>query len=95
MPALLWSGVVTGCLYALGALGLVLVFKSSRIVNFAHGSLAGVSAFLVYAFSTTFLTLPWWAALLAAVANFPEGPIAAGLPSLFPSPVRASSVTRL
>jgi len=44
-----------------------MIFKSSKIVNFAHGSLAGVSAFLVYAFSTSFFTLPWWTAVLMAV----------------------------
>jgi len=59
--------VVTGCLYALGALGLVLIFKSSKIVNFAHGGLAGLSAFSVYGFSTSLLSLPWWAAVVLAV----------------------------
>ncbi|MCK6453128.1 MAG: branched-chain amino acid ABC transporter permease [Alphaproteobacteria bacterium] len=72
MLSLLWSGVVTGCLYALGALGLVLIFKSSKVVNFSHGSLAGVSAFIVYASSSSLPGLPWAAcvalALLAAVA---------------------------
>ncbi len=67
MLALLWTGVVTGCLYALGALGLVLIFKSSKIVNFAHGSLAGVSAFLVYGLTVSFFTLPWWAAVVLAL----------------------------
>ena len=35
----LWEGLVSGILYALIALGLVLIFRSSRIFNFAglHG----------------------------------------------------------
>ena len=33
----LWEGLVSGILYALIALGLVLIFRSSRIFNFAQG----------------------------------------------------------
>ena len=33
----LWEGTVSGVLYALIALGFVLIFKSSRIFNFAQG----------------------------------------------------------
>lgn len=33
----LWEGLVSGVLYALIALGLVLIFRSSRIFNFAQG----------------------------------------------------------
>jgi branched-chain amino acid transport system permease protein len=62
---LLWSGVVAGCLYALGALGLVMIFKCSRVVNFSHGNVAGLAAFLVYGFSTgSLLTLSWGSAVL-------------------------------
>ncbi|MFC0218832.1 branched-chain amino acid ABC transporter permease [Pseudochelatococcus lubricantis] len=65
---LIWSGVITGCLYALGALGLVMIFKSSRVVNFSHGNVAGFAAFLVYGFSSgLLLELSWGAAVLLAV----------------------------
>ena len=33
----LWEGMVSGVLYALIALGFVLIYKSSRILNFAQG----------------------------------------------------------
>ena len=33
----LWEGIVSGSLYALIALGFVLIYKSSRIFNFAQG----------------------------------------------------------
>lgn len=65
---LMWSGVVTGCLYALGALGLVMIFKSSRVVNFSHGNIAGLAAFLIYGFSSgTLLSLSWGSAVLLAL----------------------------
>jgi branched-chain amino acid transport system permease protein len=65
---LMWTGVVTGCLYALGALGLVMIFKSSRVVNFSHGNVAGLAAFLIYGFSSgTLLSLSWGSAVLLAL----------------------------
>lgn len=64
---LMWSGIVTGCLYALGALGLVMIFKCSKVVNFSHGNVAGFAAFLVYGFSSgALLSLSWGAAVLLA-----------------------------
>ena len=49
MISLLWQGTVTGLLYSIAAMGLVMIFKSSKMVNFAHGSIAGLSAFVVTA----------------------------------------------
>ncbi|QIL79302.1 branched-chain amino acid ABC transporter permease [Diaphorobacter sp. HDW4A] len=67
MLPVIWQGVVTGCLYSLGALGLVMVFKSSGMVNFAHGALAGLGAFLVYDLHSGSANWPWPLAVLAAV----------------------------
>lgn len=62
--SLVWAGLVAGCLYSLGALGLVMIFKCSRVVNFSHGNVAGLAAFLVYGFSTgALLNLSWGAAI--------------------------------
>jgi branched-chain amino acid transport system permease protein len=67
---LLWSGVVSGCLYGLAALGLVMVFKSSRVVNFSHGNLAGLAAFIVYGLSSgTLLSASWGSAVAVALAS--------------------------
>ena len=33
------SGLVYGSVYALGAFGLILIYRSNRIINFAHGAL--------------------------------------------------------
>jgi branched-chain amino acid transport system permease protein len=61
---LVWAGMVSGCLYALGAIGLVLIYKSSNVVNFAHGNLAGLAAFLVYGFTAgTFAQMNWGVAV--------------------------------
>jgi branched-chain amino acid transport system permease protein len=68
LAPLLWSGVVSGCLYGVGALGLVMVFKSSRVVNFSHGNLACLGAFVVYGLSSgTLLSLSWGSAVALAL----------------------------
>ncbi len=43
------SGVVVGSIYALSALGFVLIYKSSRVLNLAHGQIIASGAFIVYA----------------------------------------------
>ena len=44
------SGLAAGCLYALAALGLVLIYRTMDIVNFAHGEMAMVSTFMAHTF---------------------------------------------
>jgi branched-chain amino acid transport system permease protein len=43
------SGIVVGSIYALSALGFVLIYKSSRVLNIAHGQLIATGAFITYA----------------------------------------------
>lgn len=69
LVGLVWSGIVSGCLYAMGAIGIVLIYKSSRVVNFAHGNLSGLAAFLVFGFTAgTFGTMAWGPAVILTLA---------------------------
>lgn len=47
------KGVSIGVLYAIAATGFVMIFQSSRVLNFAHGGLMAMGAFL-------FLVLSSW-----------------------------------
>ncbi|GAB3806155.1 branched-chain amino acid ABC transporter permease [Micromonospora zhanjiangensis] len=47
LATLLVNGVSLGCLDALIALGFVLVFKATRVVNFAYGSLLLLGAYVI------------------------------------------------
>lgn len=61
------SGLATGSLYALAALGLVLIFKTSDVVNFAQGEMAMFGTFIMF----TLLKaggLPYWGAFVLALA---------------------------
>jgi branched-chain amino acid transport system permease protein len=51
------SGLSIGSLYALVALGVVLIYRSTRILNFAHGDLATAGTFfalMVYGWHSSF-----------------------------------------
>ena len=74
----IWEGFVSGILYALIALGFVLIFKASGIFNFAQGimvvfsglTLVGLHALGVPAFIALLLTLVVMYALAFAVERF-------------------------
>jgi branched-chain amino acid transport system permease protein len=51
------SGIVVGSIYALSALGFVLIYKSSKVLNIAHGQIIASGAFITYAF-TAWVGLP-------------------------------------
>jgi branched-chain amino acid transport system permease protein len=57
------SGLALGASYALIALGFSVVYRASRLFNFAHGELLSLGAFLMTALVDV---LPWWLALFAA-----------------------------
>ncbi|MFC3103004.1 branched-chain amino acid ABC transporter permease [Salinisphaera aquimarina] len=42
------SGLIFGCVYGLAALGLVLIHRTTGVVNFAHGEMAMVSSFVAF-----------------------------------------------
>ena len=52
-----------GSIYALVAIGLTMVYGILRLINFAHGDMMTVGAYLALAALTT-LALPAWAALI-------------------------------
>ncbi len=51
------SGIVVGSIYALSGLGFVLIYKSSRVLNMAHGQIIAIGAFITYAL-TVWVGLP-------------------------------------
>jgi branched-subunit amino acid ABC-type transport system permease component len=61
-------GVVSGSLYGLAGMGLVLTYKTSGIFNFAHGAVAAASAFAFYELHVVH-GWAWPLALLVAVGG--------------------------
>jgi len=60
---LLVNGIVVGALYALVALGFVLIYKASGVINLAQGELVLLGAYIGLTFTTTF-KVPFVPALL-------------------------------
>ena len=63
----LWEGFVSGILYALIALGFVLIFKASGIFNFAQGIMVVFSGLTLVGLHA--LGVPAWLALLLTLAT--------------------------
>ena len=59
------AGLSGGSLYALVALGLVLIYRSARVLNFAHGDIATLGTFV--AFTAVTSGAPMWLALPLAI----------------------------
>ncbi len=59
-------GLFTGLTYGLLAVGLVLVFRSSRFVNFAHGSVGAFGASMLALFVADW-GVPYWVAFVIAI----------------------------
>ncbi len=66
LPFLLTSGLTTGALYSLVALGLVLVYRATTHINFAHGELFMMGGFFAYSL-IKFANFPYVAALLLTI----------------------------
>jgi branched-chain amino acid transport system permease protein len=60
------SGLATGCIYALVALGFVLIFKATDVVNFAQGEFIMASGFISYTLLIWY-GLPYWLVLLITI----------------------------
>ncbi|WP_061289538.1 branched-chain amino acid ABC transporter permease [Herbidospora cretacea] len=62
---LLVNGISIGAVYALIALGFVIIFKATEVVNFAHASLLLAGGYLV---ARLWPVVGFWAALLIGIA---------------------------
>ncbi|MDD5467547.1 MAG: branched-chain amino acid ABC transporter permease [Anaerolineales bacterium] len=60
------NAISLGSLYALIALGLVIIYGILKMVNFAYGELIMVGGYVLYLVGS-YTQLPWWVVALAAV----------------------------
>src|SRR5438093_10927529 len=67
LPGFTVIGIALGGIYALAAIGLVLIYRVSGVLNFAHGAVAMFCAFIAYQISVV-MGFPGWGGLIVAVA---------------------------
>lgn len=63
---MLLNGLAAGCIYGLIALGFVLIYKATEMVNFAQGDLLMLGAFVAFTLIET-MGFNYWLAFLGAV----------------------------
>jgi len=66
---LLLSSLAAGSIYALVAIGFVLIYKATNVVNFAQGEMMMVGAYLCFTFKTTFGLPSLWAVSLTLICS--------------------------
>jgi branched-chain amino acid transport system permease protein len=65
---ILFGGLALGARYALVALGFVIIYKATGVINFAQGGLLALGAYLTYALVND-ASLPFWLAVLGGAAG--------------------------
>lgn len=68
MINLVWGGIVVGTAYGLMALSISFLFRITKVVNFAHGELFTLGAFLAYACRQQW-GIPWLPTVLIVVCG--------------------------
>ncbi len=60
------NALALGSLYALIAIGYTMVYGILRLINFAHGDVFMLGAYVAF-YGAAFFLLPWWATFLIAI----------------------------
>jgi branched-subunit amino acid ABC-type transport system permease component len=63
------TGIAQGCAYGLIALGFVLIYKATEVVNFAHGEFMMLGAFAVLTLSRSSATSSMRISCVVSSAN--------------------------
>lgn len=67
------TGIMVGGVYGLVALGLVVIYKSSRVLNLAHGGFLLVLSYLCWSFFEYLGLSIWLSIVLALASSIPMG----------------------
>lgn len=91
------AGSVTGSIYAIGAIGVTLIFSIMRFAHFAHADMMTFGAFMVLLLTTAFPTVGAIVGLPTAVVMLPlamalTALLAVGIDKGFYKPLRAHGV---
>lgn len=63
----LTNGISLGSLYALIAIGYTMVYGILRLINFAHGDIFMLGAYIAF-YGVMFTSIPWWMVFILAAA---------------------------
>jgi branched-chain amino acid transport system permease protein len=63
------TGLAVGCVYGIVALGFVLIYKATEVINFAQGEMMVLGAFFSYSLITYWHFSYWLALLISSLAT--------------------------
>jgi branched-chain amino acid transport system permease protein len=63
LSQLIVSGLAIGACYALIALAMVIIYKTSEVLNFAQGEMAMLATFVAFSILSDY-SLPFWLSIL-------------------------------
>ena len=86
------GGLKIGAIYSLAALGIVVIYKATRIVNFAHGAFVLAGAYATYGVVEV-LGLGYWPAYV--LVPLVTGVLAAGVEVITLRPIRRADIFAL
>lgn len=66
LPQIILSGITAGAVYALVALGFVLIYRGTHVIHFGLGEQVALGAYLVILIQL-YLALPFWPAIFLAL----------------------------
>ena len=66
LPQILLSGITAGSVYALVALGFILIYKGTHVIHFGLGEQVALGAYLVILIQM-YAAIPFWPAILLAL----------------------------
>src|SRR4051812_30810777 len=75
-PALVALGLIQGMTYGILAVGLILVYRSSKVINFAHGQIGAFGAAICGLAVVKWHFPYWFAFVLALVVSAGSGCLA-------------------
>ena len=81
-------GLITGLTYSLLGLGITLVYRSSRVINFAHGEMGALAALMIPIFA---LNLGWPYAIALVIALLVAAAVGGLFEFLVIRPLRSAS----
>jgi len=91
------AGGVIGSIYAMGAIGVTLVFAILRFAHFAHGDMMTLGAFIAFILTASFPAVGQWVGLPSAFVLLPVAMVltalvAIGLDRTFYRPLRGANL---
>jgi branched-chain amino acid transport system permease protein len=89
---LITNGIISGCIYALVALGFALIYRTVRFFHFAHGVVYAAGAYLAYTFA---ISLGLESILSFLVASILAGVVGVGIDRFVYYPLRRQKATNL